>query len=110
MNYFSSLVTGLGLGFYSHGFSALFKPIASELGLSRAVTSIASGIRVLINGLMAPMVGWLVDRFGPRWVIVAGTMIMGIGLLGMNYIDSIWSFYPVFLSIRQISPTGTRKN
>ncbi|MFC1820652.1 MFS transporter [Thermodesulfobacteriota bacterium] len=96
MNYSSSLVTGLGLGFYAHGFSALFKPIATELGLSRAATSTASAIRSLINGLMAPFVGWLVDRFGPRWIIVVGIIIMGTGLSRMNYINSIWSFYIVW--------------
>jgi len=41
---FGGIVSGLGIGFYTLGISALFKPIAADLGLTRAVASTASGI------------------------------------------------------------------
>ena len=96
MNLVSSIITGLGLGFCTEGFSALFKPIASDLGFSRAVTSVAAGIRGLGLGLMAPLTGWLVDKFGPRWVIVVGICLMGTGLVLMNFITLLWTFYIVW--------------
>ena len=57
---FTGLVSGLGLGFYAYGISALFKPIAEDLGLSRAVTSGGSGIGLMAGSLLAPLIGWTV--------------------------------------------------
>jgi len=91
-----SLLSAWGIGFQVHGFSALFKPIASEFGFSRAVTSIAPSIGRLGGGLEAPLVGGLVDRFGPRFLITIGMFIAGLGLILMNFINSLWAFYVVW--------------
>jgi len=94
------LATGVlsiwGWGFQLYGFSALFKPIAFELGFSRAVTSVAASIGRLEGGIEAPLAGWLTDKFGPKWVIIFGVCILSIGLVLMNFIDSLWSFYIVW--------------
>jgi len=105
MNIVSSIVTGLGSGFSHEGFSALFKPLAAELGFSRAVTSVASSIRGLEFGIMAPATGWLVDRYGPRYVIAAGVFLMGAGMILMNFISSVWEYYIVWGVIVGIGST-----
>jgi len=92
----TGVVSGLGHGFYNYGFSALFKPIASELGFSRAATSVAAGIGRLEGGLDAPITGWLVDRFGPKWVVVFGLSMMSLGLALMSSVSSLWSYYVVW--------------
>jgi len=92
----TGILSGLGLGFYIYGFSALFKPIASELGFSRAITSVAAGIGIMVGSLSAPLTGWIVDKFGPRWVTFAGVLIIGIGLTIMNFIISVWGYYLVW--------------
>ena len=96
MTVVSGLVTGLGNGISMHGSSALFKPIASELGFNRATTSVAASIRRLEFGLLSPVTGWLVDRFGPRWIVIVGISLMGIGLAAMNYVNSLWAYYVVW--------------
>ncbi len=83
-------------GYYTFGISALFKPIASDLGLSRAATSVPSSIGRLEGGLEAPLAGWLVDRFGPRWVVLLGVFGAGLALILMNFIDSLWAFVIVW--------------
>ena len=85
-----------GYGFQSYGFSALFKPISAELGFSRAETSIAAGIGRLEGGLESPLVGWITDRFGPKWIVFFGVFLIGLSLILMNYIDSLWAFYTVW--------------
>ena len=85
-----------GMGYYVYGFSALFKPISTELGFSRAVTSVPAGIGKLEGGLEGPLTGWLTDRYGPRWVVLFGIFIVGLGLVLMNFIDSLWAFYVVW--------------
>lgn len=91
-----SFISAWGIGFQVHGFSALFKPIASELGLNRSATSAAASIGRLSQGIEAPLAGWLVDRFGPRFLIIIGLFIAGLGLILMNYINSLWTFYIVW--------------
>lgn len=92
----TSIVSGLGTSFYRFGISVLFKPIASELFLSRAATSVATGIGRLEAGLAAPLTGWLLDKFGPRWAIFTGVCILGVGLVLMNFINSAWTYYLVW--------------
>lgn len=89
-------VVGLGQSYYSYAFSVFFKPMASELGFNRAVTSVAAGIGRLEGGIEAPLTGWLSDRFGPRFVIIIGVFIAGLGLVLMKFINSLWSFYLVW--------------
>ena len=93
MNLVTGILSGLAYGFHGLGISALFKPIASELGLSRAVASFAAGIASLKSGLEFPLTGWLADRFGPKWIIFVGTCLMGVGLVLMNFITSAWGYY-----------------
>jgi sugar phosphate permease len=94
-----SLLSAWGIGFQVHGFSALFKPIASEFGFSRAATSVAPSIARLVGGIEAPLVGGFVDRFGPRILIIIGMFIAGLGLVLMNFINSLWAFYVVWGAI-----------
>lgn len=92
----TGILSGLATGFYMLGLSVIFKPLAFELGLSRAAASVAGGIGILCIGLVLPLGGWLSDRFGPKWVVIAGTCIMGTGLALMNFVTSSWSYYIVW--------------
>lgn len=85
-----------GEGFRYYGFSALFKPIASELNFSRAVTSVASSLGRFEGAFEAPLAGWVTDRFGSRWVILVGVFMLGLGLILMHFVDSLWAFYVVW--------------
>ncbi|MFC1847569.1 MFS transporter [Chloroflexota bacterium] len=92
----TGILSGLGHGFYGLGVSALFKPVASELNFSRASTSVAAGIGRLEGSIEAPLTGWLVDKYGPRWVIFAGICIAATGLPLMYFINSLWAYYLVW--------------
>jgi MFS family permease len=92
----TGILSGLGHGLYSYGMSALFKPLSSELGLNRAVTSVATGIGWLNHDISSPITGWACDRFGPRWFIAVGVFIIGVGLTLMNFITSAWTYYIVW--------------
>jgi len=92
----SGLLSLWGHGYHTIGFSALFKPIASELGFSRAVTSVAAGIGRFGGGFEAPVTGLLTDRFGPKVIVLVGTFLLGLGLILMNFIDSLWAFYVIW--------------
>ena len=92
----SGFLTSWGHGFYTQGFSALFTPIATDLHLNRAVTSIAASIGRLEGGFEAPVIGWVTDKYGPKWVIMFGAFLIGSGLVLMWFVNSMWTFYIVW--------------
>ncbi len=79
-------------GYYTYCFSALLKPIADELGFSRAMTTIPSGIGRAEGGIEGPVAGYLTDRFGPKRVILFGLFVGGLGLILMNYVHALWTY------------------
>jgi len=85
-----------GHGFHTYGFAAFFKPIATELNFNRTATSVASSIGRFEGGFEAPLTGWLTDKFGPKWIVISGIFLIGLALLLMNFVDSLWSFYMVW--------------
>jgi MFS family permease len=96
------VAASVGLNFYLsivffQGFQVFFLPILREFGWSRALTSGAFSLRQLESGLLAPGIGFLVDRWGPRIVIIAGVIMGGLGMVMMGYVNSLWSFYVAFL-------------
>ncbi len=87
---------GLGYGFYILGLSVFFKDLAAELNLGRAATSVAAGIGALEGGFTSPLIGWLSDKLGPKWWVVIGLAIAGIGLILMRYVTTVWQYYLVW--------------
>ena len=69
------------------------KPITEEFGWSRATYSGATGIGTLIGALLALGAGPLVDRWGPRWPMVAGFLIVGGTFLGLASVNGLGEFY-----------------
>ncbi|MFH0847772.1 MAG: MFS transporter [Chloroflexota bacterium] len=84
-----------GVVFY--GFTAVFEPIVNEFGWSYTQVSLASSIRGVETGLLAPFVGLLVDRFGPRVITFVGGITVGAGLLVFSRVHSLFSFYIAFI-------------
>ncbi len=81
------------VGVFSHGFSAFFNPIVKEFGWSRALTSVAFSIQRTETGAAAPLVGLLIDKFGPHKVMLTGVLIAGTGFILLSRINSLWTFY-----------------
>jgi sugar phosphate permease len=82
---------------YFQGFQVFFLPILQEFGWSRAATSGAFSLRQMESGLLAPFIGMLVDKWGPRIIILLGAAIAGAGLVLLSFTSSLWLFYTGFL-------------
>src|SRR5277367_2218992 len=77
----------------AYSFGAFFKPMAAEFGARRSATSAVFSITVLVWCFLGPITGHLSDRFGPRMVVAAGAIAMGIGLALTSMIDRLWLGY-----------------
>jgi len=86
-------------GFINFGFTAMFEPIAGDFGWSYAQISFAASLRGLQTSFLAPIVGLLMDRWGPRRLVFAGATIIGLGLLLLSRINSLAAFYGAFILI-----------
>ena len=86
-------------GVVHFGFTAVVEPIAEEFGWSYAQISLASSLRGLELGLLAPLTGFLVDRWGPRRLVFGGSILVGLGLLALSRVSSLGTFYLAFALI-----------
>ena len=94
----ASFITGLyvaGAIFYS--FTAFIDPLVKEFGWSYTQISLASSLRGLEMGLFAPIVGILADRFGSRLIMLFGMMVVGLALVWLSTIKTLFMFYVCFL-------------
>ncbi|MFC2068663.1 MFS transporter [Chloroflexota bacterium] len=98
-------------GFIILGFTAFFEPIANELGWSYTQISFASSLRGMEAGMLAPFLGLVVDRWGPRRLIFGGIVVTSIGLILFSYTTSLVMFYGAFtllaIGLSGSSPTVT---
>ena len=79
------------------GFTAFVEPMIKEFGWSYTQISFAASLRGLEMGIFSPVVGLLVDRFGCRILIFAGSLIVGFALLLLSFTQSLAMFYVSFL-------------
>lgn len=86
-------------GVIFYGFTAYFEPLIKEFGWSYTQVSFAASLRGLEMGIFAPFVGFLVDRFGSRKLILCGMILVGLGLILLSSIQSLLMLYVSFLII-----------
>jgi len=94
-----SLILAVGSGVLYHGFTVFFLPLKRDLALSSAAVSLLYGAARLEGGVEGPLVGYLIDRFGPRVVIIGGAAMAGVGLILLSMVNSYPSFFFVYIFI-----------
>jgi sugar phosphate permease len=94
-----SLILAVGSGILYHGFTVFFLPLKRDLALSSAAVSLLYGAARLEGGVEGPLVGYLIDRFGPRVVIIGGAAMAGVGLILLSTVDGFLSFFFVYIFI-----------
>ena len=89
----------MGTGFYWLGFSVFFLPISRDLHISRAAASLPFTLRGIIGIFLSPLVGLLVDRFGPSKVLLCSVILGGLGYLLFSQVDSYLLYMVIFLAV-----------
>lgn len=70
-----------------YSFGVFFKPVLSEFGWTRAITSGAYSLNMVLAGIFGFLAGRFSDRFGPRLVITVGGLLIGLGYLLMSQLS-----------------------
>jgi MFS family permease len=89
-----------------YSFGVFFKPVLNEFGWTRAQTSFAYSLSILVLGLLSIVMGRLNDRFGPRLVVSIAGCFLGVGYILMAYIGAIWQLYLFYGIIAGIGLSG----
>lgn len=91
------LATCFGLNLLGRGigdtYTVFLQPIEREFGWSRSQLTSVYSVYLLVNGFIAPMVGFFFDRAGPRWVYTAGLAVLGCAFVLAGSLQNIWHFY-----------------
>ena len=58
--------------------------------------SLAITFRLVVSGVTAPLIGLIIDRFGPRWLGLFAGLVAGGSLIGLFYTRQIWLLYLLF--------------
>lgn len=103
----ASVGNALQAGTFFYGFSNFFNPLINEFGWSRASLSAVASLSRLEGGVAAPVVGFLVDRFGPRRMMFGGMSLMGLSYILMARIHSFATFTLTFVFLSLGSSFGT---
>ena len=91
----------------AYSFGIFFKPLLAEFGWTRAMTSGAFSLAILMEGFGSIFTGRLTDRFGSRAVLSVCGLFFGVGYLLMSRIGSIWQLYLVYGVIVGIGLSGS---
>ena len=89
----------LGGGLHQYGFTVFFLPVTQDLGLTRASTSLAFSLARAEGSLTAPIVGYLLDRYGPKPLMLAAALCAGVGYMLFAFIHSYTMFLIVYLGV-----------
>src|SRR5262245_25125842 len=88
------LTLAIASGLY-FSFPVFFVALLDEFGWSRGATAAAFSISSVMQGVLSPVVGMLVDRLGPRRVMLGGAAVLGLACVLASRIGSLWSLYAV---------------
>jgi MFS family permease len=86
-------------GTFNSGFSLYFLPVLTELNLSRAATSLPFSLAKLESAIQGPLIGYLIDRFDLRVMLVLGTILAGGGFVLLSITHSYLTFLLVFMGL-----------
>ncbi|MDD4859492.1 MAG: MFS transporter [Dehalococcoidales bacterium] len=79
-----------------YSFGVFFKPVLNEFGWTRAETSGAYSLSMVLIGIFGVFTGRLNDRFGPRLVLTVCGLLVGLGYFLMSQISAIWQMYLLY--------------
>jgi MFS family permease len=74
-------------------FSVFYVAILEEFHWNRGDTAGVQSLALIFYSIMAPIVGGLIDRFGPSRIIVPGIILLSLGLMSCSTIDTLFQFY-----------------
>ena len=86
-------------GLMNHAFGAYVALLTEEKGWSKTALSGAAAIQQMETAVLGPVLGWMLDRFGPQVFVRAGVVVFGLGMMMLSQMDTLLGVYMAFVVI-----------
>ena len=88
------------VGFTLYGLPFFYDFFMKEFGWSRTVVTSGNALgKILVAPLFGFLAGWIIDRYGPRRMLMAGALMTGSALIGLSLMNSLGMFYLSYVFI-----------
>jgi MFS family permease len=96
------VAAGSGLQFLQsallmQSFGAYVAVLRDDTGWSKTELSGAAALQQMEAAVLGPLLGWIIDRFGPQGLIRIGVVVFGAGFMLLSQVDTLLSFYGAFI-------------
>lgn len=91
----ASVTLGFSRGIHS-SFGVFYVALLEKFEWSRGATAGVFSVNLIVDAVLSPIVGHLLDRYGPKKIVASGCVMLGLGLLLSSQIESLWEFYLFF--------------
>jgi len=82
------------VGFALYGLPFFYDFFVNEFGWSRTIVTSGNAIgKLIVAPLFGFMAGWLIDRYGPRKMMLAGSLLAGSAIIGLSMMNNLGMFY-----------------
>ncbi len=87
---------------FSYGFPVFYIPIREELMLTDTQVSLIFALSRGEAGVGGPLVGWMVDKFDSRPIVLIFGLMAGVGLIFLSGVNGYWLFVLVYVGVVSI--------
>jgi len=88
------------VGFALYGLPFFYDFYITEFGWSRAVVTSGNAFgKLLVAPLFGFIAGWIIDRYGPKKMLMAGALMTGAALIGLASMNSLGIFYICYVFV-----------
>ena len=90
---FFSVLSMVAVANFQYGWTLFVPPLQKALHAEQAAVQVTFTVFVLLETWLVPFEGWLVDKFGPRLLVIAGGILAGIGWVGAGNAQTLTQLY-----------------
>jgi OFA family oxalate/formate antiporter-like MFS transporter len=90
---FFSVLSMVAVANFQYGWTLFVPPLQKHLGQEQAIIQVTFTVFVLLETWLVPFEGWLVDKFGPKILVMIGGVCAGLGWVGSGYAETVTELY-----------------
>jgi OFA family oxalate/formate antiporter-like MFS transporter len=90
---FFSVLSMVAVANFQYGWTLFVPPLQKRLGQEQAAIQVTFTVFVLLETWLVPFEGWLVDKFGPRLLVMFGGVAAGLGWVLSGRADTLTQLY-----------------
>ncbi|MFL5419630.1 MAG: oxalate/formate MFS antiporter [Myxococcales bacterium] len=90
---FFSVLSMVAVANFQYGWTLFVPPLQKHLGIDQASVQVTFTVFVLLETWLVPFEGWLVDRFGPKLLVLIGGLLAGFGWVTSGRADTVTELY-----------------